>query len=54
MQCIRKLIDNLLIRVISLTGVQVYGLVDYLEVDCLPAYRDPRTSRPAHSRLRLA
>ncbi len=54
MKNIWRLIDNLLIQVISLTGVQVYGLADYIEVDCLPEYRDPRSSRPPRQRIRFA
>ncbi len=55
MKSIWKLIDKLLIQVISLTGTQVYGLADYVEVDCLPEYLDPESPRrrPAR-RLRFA
>ncbi len=55
MKSILRLIDNLLIQLISLTGVQVYGLADYIEVDCLPEYLDPESPRrrPPH-RLRFA
>ncbi len=51
MKCIWKLIDNLLIHVISLTGVQAYGLADYARMDCLPEYRDPRWPQPPRHRL---
>ncbi len=55
MKNIWKLIDNLLIRAVSLTGVPVRGLGDYIEVDCLPEYLDPESPRrrPAR-RLRFA
>ncbi len=55
MKNIWKIIDNLLIRAISLTGVPPQGLGDYIEVDCLPEYLDPESPRrrPAR-RLRFA
>ncbi len=51
MKRLLRLIDHLLIHLISLTGVQVYGLTDYVEVDCLPEYRDPRSARPPQLRF---
>ncbi len=55
MKSILRFIDYLLIHAISLTGVQVYGLTDYTEVDCRPEYFDPESPRrcPAH-RVRFA
>ncbi len=52
MKRIWRLIDHLLIRLISLTGVLAH---DYIEVDCLPEYLDPESPRrrPAN-RLRFA
>ncbi len=43
MKRIWRLIDHLLIRLISLAGVPAYGLDDYIEVDCLPEYLDPES-----------
>ncbi len=45
MKRIWKLIDRLLIRLVSLTGVQAQGLAEYIEVDCLPEYLDPESPR---------
>ncbi len=55
MKSILRFFDTLLIHAISLTGVQVYGLTDYIEVDCKPEYLDPESPwrRPAR-RLRFA
>ncbi len=46
MKSIRRLIDHLLIRLVSLTGVPTQGLAGYMEVDCLPGYLDPES--PQH------
>ncbi len=60
MKSIQRFLDNLLIYAISLTGVQVYGLTDYIEVDCLPEYPgrghlDPESPRRRPAlRLRFA
>ncbi len=52
MKSIWRLLDNLLIRLISLTGVPVH---DYVEVDCLPEYLDPESPhRRPERRLRFA
>ena len=55
MKNIWKLIDRLLIRAVSLTGMSPQGLADYIEVDHLPEYLDPESPRrrPAR-RLRFA
>lgn len=55
MKRIWRLIDNLLIRVISLFGTPTHGLAGYLEVDVLPEYLDPESvqHRPAR-RMRFA
>ena len=55
MKSIWKLIDRLLIHVISLTGTRVCGPIDYVEVECLPQYLDSDAPqrRPAR-RLRFA
>ena len=50
-----RLFDNLMIRAISITGIQVQGLVDYIEVECLPEYLDPESPhRRPRRRLRFA
>ena len=49
------LFDNLLIRAISLAGVQVPIGVDEIQVDCLPEYLDPESRRRRPERpLRFA
>ena len=50
-----RLFDNLMIRAISITGIQVQGLVDYIEVECLHEYLDPESPhRRPRRRLRFA
>ena len=45
-----KVFDRLLIHLVSLTGLQVQGFADFLDVDCLPEYLDPKTleRRPSY------